>query len=393
MKTLLLIAGLTLSAAPALSQTPPVAPSAPTSAPAAIDYSSEVAWLCLPGRQDVCARPLPTADLNPGGYGPVRNAPRAENPPIDCFYVYPTVSRDPALNSDMTPGIEEQGAATVQFGRFASVCRTFAPIYRQATLASIPRALAGQDVSANFNLAYQDVRAAWQYYLQRYNNGRPFVLIGHSQGSIHLSRLIAAEIDGTPLAAKMVSALLLGWAVEVPEGAVVGGTFRHTPLCTRSGQTGCIVTYMSFRAGSPPPANALLGRAARPGMTAGCTNPASLGGGSAPLDSYWFAQSSQFGGAVITWSTAGPPPAPFLHARGLISGECRHDGRAGYLAITVNADPNDARTDVIPGDVYFGPQLIPGWGLHLGDTSYALGDLIRVVAAQRDALARRRRRP
>jgi len=101
---------------------------------------------------------------------------------------------------------------------------------------------------------------------------------------------------------------------------------------------------------------------------------------------------SQFGGPTITWSSTGPPPAPFLHVAGLVSGECRHDGKAGYLAITVNADPNDARTDQIPGDVYFGPQLIAGWGLHLGDVPLALGDLIRLVGTQRDAWLHRARR-
>ena len=186
----------------------------------------------------------------------------------------------------------------------------------------------------------------------------------------------------------MLSALLIGFAVEVPEGRPVGGTFQRTPLCTSAGQTGCVVTYMSFRASSPPARDAFLGRATHQGMTAGCTNPASLGGGSALLDSIWYSRPSQFGGPVITWSSTGEPPAPFLHTHGLVSGECKHDGQAGYLAITVNADPADARTDVIPGDIFFGPQLVPGWGLHLGDTAYAMGDLLHVAAAQRDAWLR-----
>jgi hypothetical protein len=379
MKRMFLV--LALCAAPAAAQ-PAANPAGP------IDYSAEATWLCLPRRQDPCATPQPTAELEPNGYGAVATAMPAADPPIDCFYVYPTVSRDPGLNSDMVAGPEEQGTATVQVGRFSTICRTFAPLYRQGTVAMIPRALAGEDVSGVFDTAYGDVRAAWRHYLDHYNNGRPFVLIGHSQGTIHLIRLLAEEIENSPAAARMLSALLIGFAVEVPEGRLVGGSLRRTPLCTRGGETGCVVTYMSFRAESPPAAGALMGRASRAGMTAGCTNPAALGGGAAPLDSYWFARSSRFGGPAITWSTAGPPPAPFLHSRGLISGECRHDGQAGYLAITVNADPNDARTDVIPGDIYFGPQLIPGWGLHLGDTSYAQGDLIRLVEAQRDAYAR-----
>jgi hypothetical protein len=385
MMKLVVLAALSLLAAPAFAQTtPPPAPPAATPAP---DYGNAANWICLPGRDDPCSRPLDTAELEPNGYGAVSTTTPAADPPIDCFYVYPTLSRDPGLNSDLTPA-EELNVAWVQFGRFASLCRTYAPLYRSATLAAIPRAIAGEDLSGVFNLAYGDVAAAWHYYLDHYNHGRPYVLIGHSQGTIHLTRLLASEIENGPAAARMLSALLIGYAVEVPEGRVVGGSLQRTPLCTSAGQTGCVITYMSFRAASPPPPGSLLGRALRPGMTAGCTNPAALGGGSAPLDSIWFARTSQFGGPVITWSSTGPPPATFLHSRGLISGECRHDGQAGWLAITVNADPNDARTDVIPGDIYFGPQLIPGWGLHLGDTSYTMGDLLHVVAAQRDAWLR-----
>jgi hypothetical protein len=371
--------GLAVSPLPAQAQ-----------APQPVDYSDPASWLCLPGRQDVCSRPLSTTALNANGYGSVGQARPAQDPPIDCFYVYPTVSRDPGLNSDLDAGPEEQGTALVQFARFASICRPFAPLYRQATLAAIPRALAGEDISANFNLAYNDVRTAWHYYLDHYNQGRPFVLIGHSQGTIHLTRLLAEDIETGPAAGRMLSALLIGFAVEVPEGRLVGGSLHRTPLCSRAGETGCVVTYMSFRAASPPPPGSLMGRATHAGMTAGCVNPAALAGGSAPLDAYVPSMVSQFGGPVITWSTTGPPPAPFLHVAGLASGECRHDGQAGWLAINVNADPNDARTDAIPGDVYFGPQLVPGWGLHLGDVNFALGDLIRLVAAQRDAYLRRR---
>ena len=71
----------------------------------------------------------------------------AKDPPIDCFYVYPTVSRDQGMNSDLVAGGEENGAAESQFARFASVCRTFAPIYRQMTLASIAAYAAGGDIT------------------------------------------------------------------------------------------------------------------------------------------------------------------------------------------------------------------------------------------------------
>ena len=388
----LILAALALAAAPAFAQPPAPAPAPVPSAP--VDYASAANWICLPGRQDACARPLPTAELEPNGYGAVTTSTPAADPPIDCFYVYPTVSRDPTPNSDLNPGASEEiGATMVQFARFSSVCKTYAPLYRSATVSFIPRALAGEDVRPVLAAAYADVVAAWHYYLTHYNHGRPYVLISHSQGTIHVTRLIAEEIENGPAAAQMVSGLLLGFAVEVPPGQLVGGSFRHTPLCSRAGQTGCVVTYESYRAETTPPADALLGRATHPGMTAGCVNPAALGGGSAPLNSYWFAQSTTAGTPAITWSTTGPPPAPFLHTRGLVSGECRHEGQAGWLAISVNADPHDARTDVVPGDVRIGAQLLAGWGLHLGDMPYAMGDLIRLVRAQGDAYLRAHHAP
>ena len=357
------------------------------------DYAYESAWLCLPGRADSCGRPLTTASLNDNGYGSLGQVSPAADPPIDCFYVYPTVSRDPAMNSDLAAGPEEQITAAVQFARFASICRPFAPIYRQATLASIPAVFAGADITPVFATAYGDVLSAWRYYLQHHNQGRPFVLIGHSQGTIHLARLLAEEIENGPAFPRMLSALLLGFNIEVPQGGAVGGSFQRSPLCTAPGQTSCVITYVSFRATNPPPAQSLFGRAVRPGMTVACTNPAALGrNGSAPLDSYWFtaaAAAAATSGGPIVWSSEGEPPAPFLRTEGLASAACVNRGNVGYLSVTVNADPRDARTDRIPGDVVILGQVQPAWGLHLSDVNLTLGDLIRAVEAQRDAFARR----
>jgi hypothetical protein len=365
---LLLVLAMPAAAQPGAAQNAPV------------DYAAPSAWLCLPGREDACSRRLETVELEPTGYGAVTTSAPAADAPIDCFYVYPTVSRDPGMNSDMSPGNEEQSAAVIQFARFSSICRPFAPLYRQATMASIGAAVRGEVNPASlFDLAYGDVVNAWRYYLAHYNNGRPFVLIGHSQGSIHLQRLISEQIEGKEIGRRLVSAVLLGWSVDVPQGgALVGGTFRSIPLCSHPGETGCVISYMSFRQGSPPGAGALMGRSTRPGMTTGCTNPAALGSqDSAVLDSYWSAVS---GGQHFAWSSSGPPPAPFLHTRGLVTARCMHDGQAGYLAVTVNADPADARTDQIPGDI-----PLPGWGLHVIDMNLAQGDLLRAVRQQRDA--------
>jgi hypothetical protein len=356
-----------------------------------INYRNEANWLCLPGRDDVCSKPLPTTALNANGYGSVGQAVPARDPKIDCFYVYPTVSRDAGDNSDMTAGPEEQATAAVQFARFAGTCRTYAPIYRQATLAALLRQARGegQRTAESMTKAYDDVVRAWHEYLKTHNKGRPFVLIGHSQGTIHLSQLLAREIEGKPEAKRMLSALLIGFNVEVPEGKIVGGTFQQTPLCTRVGETGCVVTYVSFRATNPPPPVALFGRSPRPGMTVACTNPARLAKGSVPLDSYWYAGPAVTSTpSTIAWSSQGAPPTPFLRTDGLASAACVNRGNVGYLSVMVNADPADARTDQIPGDVAIGGVVQPGWGMHLADMNLGLGDLIALVEAQARAYRR-----
>ena len=383
-------AAFLLGAVPAAAQDTPSPPSLPpVSVEAYPDYSNPANWLCRPGRDDSCSKPLPTAALNPNGFGSVGRSSVAADPPADCFYVYPTISRDPGDNSDLVPGIEEQAVAAVQLARFSGVCKTYAPMYRQATLTALQKALAGVNVERNFILAFADVRNAWKHYLEKDNKGRPFVLIGHSQGSIMLSFLLQ-EIEKTPAAERMLSAMLIGYNIEVPEGKAAGGTFQRTPLCTRVGETGCVITFVSFRATNPPPPGSLFGRAAKPGMTVGCTNPARLARGSAPLDSYWYAGPSVTNTQdPIAWSSEGAPPTTFLRTDGLVSAACVNRGPVGYLSVTVNADPADARTDRIPGDIILMGQVQPGWGLHLADMNLAMGDLIALVEAQSEAWRRR----
>ena len=138
-----LIAAAALAAAtatPAQSQASAAAP----------DYSKDSAWLCLPGRADTCSTPIPTTALNPNGYGATVQSAVAKDPPIDCFYVYPTVSNDQGMNSDLNVDRTEKLAAEVQFARFASVCRTFAPVYRQMTVGSVAAYAAGGDISQPF---------------------------------------------------------------------------------------------------------------------------------------------------------------------------------------------------------------------------------------------------
>jgi DUF3089 family protein len=369
---------LSIVAGAALAAASPLPAQAPSPAP---EYTQDSSWLCLPGRADVCSTPLPTTPLSPSGYGSPGKSGVAKDPPIDCFYVYPTVSRDQGMNSDLNVS-EEKGAAETQFARFASVCRPFAPIYRQMTVASIVAFTTGADLRQPFTIAYHDVVSAWRNYLATRNNSRPFVLIGHSQGSIMLQRLIADEIEKDPaVAARMKLAIIPGFNVLVPQGKLVGGTFKSTPLCSHEGETGCVISWVSFREKNVPPAGALFGVADQPGMTVGCVNPARPGSRDwVPLDSYWFTHSANaVPGGPIQWSSEGPPPTAYVRTEGLASAKCINDGPLGYLWIRTNADSNDKRTDRIGGEVAIMGMFLPGWGMHLADMSEAQGDLIRDV--------------
>ena len=354
----------------------------PAQAPAAAaDYAKDSSWLCLPGRNDACSTPLPTTALNPNGYGSIALSTVAKDPPLDCFYVYPTVSSDAALNSDMTAGREEKLVTEAQFARFASVCRTYAPVYRQMTLAAVAAYAAGASLDAAAKLAYADVLSAWRNYIRTRNAGRPFVLIGHSQGSLMLQQLIAREIEGKPVAEQMKLAIIPGYNVLVPQGKLVGGTFKTTPLCSRPGETGCVMTWTSFREKNAPPAGAMFGYADRPGMTVGCVNPALPGSRDwVKLDSYWFTRSTlPVPGGPVVWSSEGPPSTPWVRTEGLVSARCADDGPRGYLSIRTNHAPGDKWTDRIGGEVAVLGMFLPGWGMHLADMAEAQGDLIHAV--------------
>jgi hypothetical protein len=311
----------------------------------------------------------------------------AAAPPVDCFYAYPTVSGDPVPNSDMTPGPEEIGTTLAQAAPFTGACRVFAPMYRQVpfTAATTPGFTEEQGRAA-LEVAYQDVRDAFRHYVANDSHGRPFVLIGHSQGGMHLARLIQEEIDGVPaLRRRLVSALLIGTTtLAVPEGRAVGGTFDHVPLCQAARQTGCLVAYSSYRADEPPGADAWFGRAPAAGMVVPCVNPAAPAGGRAPLRSYWWGDGA--------FSPAGPYAEPARNAQvttsryaapGLTSAECTRRDGASYLAVTVHAEPADPRMDDIGGRFF-----IPGFGLHVLDVDLAIGDLVALVDNQSDEYVR-----
>lgn len=371
-----------LAVAVALAGTPAPLLGAQPAMPARADYRSDQRWLCLPGRIDICSTPLKTVTVGPRGYGAIGPSAIAVNAPVDCFYVYPTVSNDGGLNSDLNTGPEERSMVQQQFARFASVCRPFVPVYRQMTVASVAAYALGTDVTSAGMVAYGDIRDSFREYLRDRNGGRPFVLIGHSQGSLMLQRLIAQEIEPVPsLRRQLMLAILPGYNVLIPYGQRVGGTFRNIPVCNHGGETGCVLTWTSFRENNPPPPGALFGYSPRPGMTVACTNPARPGASQwVATDSYWRARSAVAApGGPIRWSSEGAAPAPYVRTPGLVSVRCVNSGQRGYLSVHTNSNPQDQRTDRVGGEVSVFGMFLPGWGMHLADMDVALGDLVRQV--------------
>jgi hypothetical protein len=151
------------------------------------------------------------------------------------------------------------------------------------------------------------------------------------------------------------------------------------PLCRSAEQTGCIVTYVSFRSTIPPPSDSRFGRVQDAGSEAGCTNPAALGGGRGQLHSYLTTGTHQWVTPPETIST------PFVSVPGLLTAQCVANEKGSYLEITVNGDSHDPRADDIPGDVMAEGKPNPSWGLHLIDVHEAMGNLVDIVGKQAKA--------
>lgn len=345
------------------------------------DYNSDQNWLCLPNKDDACDTDLSTTIIASDGALAVETWQDNPDAPIDCFYVYPTVSKDLSRVSDLVAGEEELAVIRAQVARFGSQCRVFAPIYRQVTIAGLQaHLLAGTQLDMSFG--YRDVLSAWQYYLQHYNQGRGVVFIGHSQGAHVLTRLIQEEIENKPIMSQMVSALLIGWRIEAPKEAKVGATFQQLQPCETRGQTGCYVAYSAFRNTLPPEEGSLFGFASD-GNKSVCVNPSQLVGQNDQLHSYLVNQTVASDRNDLDWIKDGvQPQTPFISVPELLSAQCTEREGARYLEVSVKADLADPRTDDIPGDVVIAGKLQRRWGLHLIDMELTMGNLLALVGYQ-----------
>lgn len=345
--------------------------------------SGKTVWLCLPGHHpDPC-----TPGLSTTVYTPSFNQVRVEHPSpvprpaIDCFYVYPTVSDQRTGNANLQIDPEERSIALYQAARYSQYCRVFAPMYRQETVVAIFDGLFGTPTTTpNPAPAFADVQAAFETYLRKYNHGRGFVLIGHSQGSLVLRELIAKDIDRKPAVRRLlVSAILMGGNVVVRRGKGIGGDFRHIPACRSDAQLGCVIAFSTFD--QAPPSDSLFGRPESLGrkplspsrFQVLCTNPAALGGGSGMLDpivpSAPFDPGSLLGAGIAGMGITFPiQPTVWWSAPAAYSARCATENGATVLEIAARAGAPTPR-----------PSPTPAWGLHLLDGNIALGNLISII--------------
>lgn len=351
------------------------------------DYSRPETWLCWPGKAgDACAIDMTTTVIKADGSSRVEAFKANPRAPIDCFYVYPTVSNDKGVLSDMHADAEELGVVKAQLARFGSRCRIYAPLYRQFTLTALRARVIGKPMDmtgVNPATTYDDVLDSWNYYLAHENKGRGVVLIGHSQGSGVLTQLIAKEIDGKPVQARLISAILMGTRLPVDKGKDTG-LFKSIPLCKSAAQIGCAIAYASFRDTIPPPTGSLFGKASGEQIAA-CSNPAALGGGKGDLHAYLSNGPliADSGTRKIEWVKGkSNPTTPFVSVPGLLSSTCVEKNGFSYLEVHVAGDPADPRLDDIAGDVMIGGVVNAAWGLHLIDANLAMGNLVDIVGAE-----------
>lgn len=359
-----------------------VAGAAPRGPHAARSHTS-VLWLCRPGaKDDPCTFTRAATSVPASGPRTTAGLTTVHRPAtkkFDCFFVYPTVSTEQAANANLTVQANETGVAIDEASLFSQVCTVWAPMYKQATAEAVA-GLGAHHVTPTLvkaeKVAYASLLAAWKSFLAHDDDGRPVVLIGHSQGAALLIKLIAGQIDpDASLRAQLVVAVLAGGNVQVRTDRTVGGSFRHIPLCTAGTQTACVVAWSSFP--SVPPATSLFGRPGQgvslqagqtvsAGQQVACVNPAAIGGGTAPLDDYFLREVEKVTPPVST---------QWLTFPDLYTGACESEGGATWLQVTDVAAPGDQRPVVAESQG-------PDWGYHADDLNLVLGNLVHDVAAE-----------
>ena len=196
------------------------------------DYSTTESWSALPFNKDV-------ADVLPKGETWVSDSLKE----VDVFYVHPTIYQKGSL---WNAGLDmkkinrkvDKYPVRLQASVFNASCRVYAPRYRQAVVGVFYDESVDGDKA--LNLAYQDVKRAFEYFLENHSNGRPFIIAGHSQGTHHTRRLLREMIDTTELKDRIVAAYIIGFTL-------VDTLYENLKICDSADETGCYVTWMSYK--------------------------------------------------------------------------------------------------------------------------------------------------
>ena len=174
---------------------------------------------------------------------------------VDIFFIHPTTytssEKEFGLNADVE-NVElnnktDNSTILYQASVFNASGNVYAPRYRQAHLHNYFPLTKEDTINAvnAFELAYEDVKAAFEFYLLHYNNGKPIVIASHSQGTTHAKRLMKEFFDGKILQEKLVVAYLVGMPVEY-------NWFSNIPACSNPKQTGCFCSWRTFKDGYKP---------------------------------------------------------------------------------------------------------------------------------------------
>lgn len=171
---------------------------------------------------------------------------------VDVFFLHPTTltyktgrkGQNAAIDDWFINAKTDYTTILYQSSVFNNECRVFAPRYRQAHIRNFFTKDSSSAQKA-FQLAYSDIREAFLYYLDHYNNGRPIIIAAHSQGSRLALRLLREFFEDSPLKNKLVVAYIAGWPVRKEDTRVL-------KICADSLQTGCICSWRTFRKGYIP---------------------------------------------------------------------------------------------------------------------------------------------
>ena len=167
----------------------------------------------------------------------------------DVFFLHPTMYTmkikakplNAAIDDSYLNAKTDYSSILYQASVFNQCCRIFAPRYREAHITQFFTEDTAE-ARKSFDMAYEDIKNAFEYYLKNYNNGRPIIIASHSQGSKHALRLLKDYFDDKPLQKQLIVAYVLGW--QIPKDQ-----FSSITMCLDSLQTGCICGWRTFREG------------------------------------------------------------------------------------------------------------------------------------------------